>query len=118
MIILNEALLEKQGITEEGEALIRQLHIAKNRVFEEIEQTDSPVLLEELVDIVTSLEFSLQRAWGFPQSTAFHRFWTMPKCTCPKMDNEDRYGTKQFVIAARCPLHGNKTGFKSFMESQ
>jgi len=118
MTKLNQALLEKQGITAEGEELIRELHGRKVGAYSQIEKTTDPTDLEALADLVTHIEFALQRAWGFPQSIAFHRFWETPKCTCPNLDNEERYGTKQFIIASDCPLHGDNTGFLSFSESQ
>lgn len=118
MIILNEKLLEKQGIDEEGKALIIELHKTKDSIFKEIEATDKPDVLEFLAGQVTHVEFALQRAWGFPQSASYHRFWNTPKCSCPQMDNEERYGTKQFIITTSCRLHGDNTGFISFMETQ
>ena len=117
-VILNQALLEKQGITPEGEELIQELHGRKVAAYETIMATDDPNELEMLTDLITQIEFALQRAWGFPQSVAYHRFWETPKCSCPQMDNEERYGTKQFIIALDCRLHGDNTGFLSFMESQ
>ena len=118
-VTLNQALLEKQDITPEGEELIQELHGRKIVVYETIEATDDPTELEILADLITQIEFALQRAWGFPQSVAYHRFWKTPKCSCPQMDNEERYGrTKQFIIASSCRLHGDNTGFLSFMESQ
>ena len=117
-VTLNQALLEKQGITPEGEELIQELHGRKIAVYKTIEATDDPAELEALADLITQIEFALQRAWGFPQSIAYHRFWETPKCSCPQMDNEECYGTKQFIIATNCRLHGDNTGFLSFTESQ
>lgn len=57
-------------------------------------------------DICTDLEFRLQKAWGFSQDINFHKFWERPRCTCPKMDNDDTYPYGYYTTSLDCPLHG------------
>lgn len=35
-----------------------------------------------------------------------YHFWIRPKCTCPKLDNDDRYPYGYYVVNMTCPLHG------------
>ena len=51
-------------------------------------------------------EYTLQRLWGFEENANMHRFWEYPYCTCPKLDNEDRYGTSSYIVSRDCPIHG------------
>ena len=37
----------------------------------------------------------------------YSRFWLDKGCTCPKMDNEDRFGTGYFIINLECPIHSS-----------
>ena len=62
--------------------------------------------LREWDDICTNLEFRLQKAWGFTQDINFHKFWERPRCTCPKMDNDDNYPHGYYTTSMDCPLHG------------
>lgn len=120
-ITLNDNLIEKQEVTVEEIGNILGLHARKMILYSMLECTENEWTDNEIEDTVsdlTKLEFALQRAWGFPQSMAYHRFWQTPRCKCPTMDNEERYGTKQFIIMASCPLHGDNTGFRSTLESQ
>lgn len=53
----------------------------------------------------TLIEFELQKAWGFSQDKNFHRFWNRPGCSCPTMDNDDRYPYGSYIITGGCSLH-------------
>lgn len=53
------------------------------------------------------IQFHLQYVWGFKKDINYHRFWDMPGCTCPLMDNDDAYPTGNYVINMECPIHGN-----------
>jgi len=63
-------------------------------------------LLRTAANAITKIEYRLQKLWGFPVNKNMHRFWTLPHCSCPKMDNEDRYGTIYHIINQSCVLHG------------
>jgi len=54
-------------------------------------------------------EYRLQALWGFPLDSKYHKFWEMPGCTCPKMDNDDAYPTGYYTRSGDCPLHGEHT---------
>lgn len=107
-IKLNEGLIRKQGLNEESIDKLLVLHKRKLEIYQFIETIEDEEALRVFAKHITDLEFNLQETWGFPKNAKFHRFWETPKCTCPKMDNEDAYPTGYYVISGDCPLHGSK----------
>ncbi len=102
---LNKALLLKQGIDKETEALLEDEYNFLDSVLREPEYYTDPVAEIE------KREFNLQRLWGFPQDRNYHRYWAHIKgCTCKlhQMDNADRWGTPYRVISQSCHWHGDK----------
>lgn len=55
-------------------------------------------------------EAQLQKLWGFEQNPAYYKEWNIPGCTCPKMDNEERYPSGMYVVSSNCPIHGEFRG--------
>lgn len=85
---------------------IKDLHYLKLEIYEAIKETRDLDLLKWFAIELTELEFNLQKVWGFDRDLRFHRFWITPKCTCPKLDNEDAYPTGFYSYNLNCPLHG------------
>lgn len=104
---LNKSLVETQGVQENVEA-IKDTHELKFLFGEMIKLEKNNAMIKALADDIRQCEFELQKLWKFSEDDRFHRFWETPKCECPKMDNEDRYPTGQYVINLSCPIHGNK----------
>ena len=109
--MLNEKLVEKQGLTKAGVARVKLLHGEREVLFKRMEslspETDYGEL-RECVTELTDLEFRLQEAWGFELNSDFHSWWfRAPHCQCPVLDNFDAVGVKYNYINADCPLHGN-----------
>ena len=104
---ISEFLLEKQKAWENLET-IKKLHKEKDRVFKKMEATDDSELLRKLAEQVEKIEFKLQEAWKFKKDKNLHRWFEVPKCLCPKMDNRDMLGTEYRVINESCPIHGKK----------
>lgn len=104
---LNLALVKMKGLTQARVDTIKELYIEKLNIFDNMKNTTKPYLLKILADIVTQIEFSLQEAWGFEPDINMHRFWTLPNCTCPKIDNEERYSCNVgYYTNADCLIHG------------
>jgi hypothetical protein len=104
---LNSNLVKKQNLTEEEINILKNLHIEMHEIKEQMKKTDDPNELHELAFIVENLEFMMQGAWGFVKDRNYHTHWiNVPKCICPKMDNQDNYGTPYRVIRDDCPVHG------------
>lgn len=104
-IVLNSALLNRQDAWENLD-LIKQLHIERLGLEDEMRDTDDADLLCLFDALYTQIEFELQDAWKFERNANYHRFWNRPKCTCPKLDNEDVYGLSCAYYNQSCPLHG------------
>ena len=58
--------------------------------------------LVEASRIWTDIQYKLQDAWGFERDSNYHRFWDLPHCTCPVMDNNDAYPTKYTMVHSGC----------------
>ena len=104
---LNSDLIEQQGVTEEGIKRILDLHKLKSIVFDCMLDTDDADELHYLADCVEHVEYALQEAWGFPLDRNFHYWRNVPKCSCPELDNRERYGTEYRIIDCKCPVHGS-----------
>ena len=110
-ITLNPSLLVRQGVDAKRLAELKRLHVLRARVIKEMakEKATDAFALQQQAAEVTRLDFELQKVWGFPQDEAFHYWYDLPHCTCPKMDNRERYGIEgQRIISEDCPIHAKK----------
>lgn len=107
-IVLNINLIKKQGLENNIERIeqLKQSHIEKMMLFEQMKQTDDRIKLHELAGSVEQLEYHQQYLWGFPLNSNMHRWFEVPKCACPKQDNIDRMGTNYKIYDYNCPVHG------------
>jgi len=105
-IYLNKLLIERQNVSEEDVERLKQKHRERLRVVISMEKTDEPNVLKLLNETIVKIDFALQEIWGFKQNSNYHRWWEVPKCKCPPMDNRDRYGTKYRITVDNCPIHG------------
>lgn len=105
---LNPRLIEKQNLSEVQCQAIIELHRKKYGKIQQMKamHPSDTEELRKIVGEITELEFKLQDAWGFDRNQLMHRFWELPHCTCPKLDNEDSYGTEYYIVVKSCPLHG------------
>ena len=106
-IRLNERLILQQKLSEAEVEQILCIHEYKLTICTKMEALppDNPKV-KAYAKRLEQLEFLLQDAWKFPRDANFHRFWEMPHCTCPKMDNEDAYPSDYYVLNLSCPIHG------------
>lgn len=105
-LVVNKTLLETQDCQENLER-IKELHRYRLQLEDKMHEEGDHKTLKLYDFLYTQLELSLQDAWKFPRNANFHRFWERPKCTCPKLDNEDRYPSGVYVVNLGCPLHGS-----------
>lgn len=103
---LNPRLAAKQNLSRANLEALKETHIFKHMLFNSAKATDDPATLKALATLFERVEFEQQRLWGFPQDSKMHRWFDFPKCACPKMDNQDRYGTGFAIINSACPIHG------------
>jgi hypothetical protein len=106
-IVLNSNLIVRQRIDDLTVDRIKKLHTIKNCFLDLMHLENDSKKLKDLTSKITQIEFQLQKLWNFPQDEYYHRFWELPKCECPKMDNIECYGTGHRYINPQCRLHGN-----------
>lgn len=106
-VYLNAALIRKQNLTIKQIKSIIWTHKRIDSLFIYI-QNDPECDFEKAAKYYHILQFKLQHEWNFERNINYHRFWELPKCTCPKLDNEDRYPCGYYISNTNCPLHGYK----------
>ena len=104
--ILSPHLLLSQKIDKAGFKRLCKLHQKKDRIMQKMEAEVSVDTLKKMANDITEIEFQLQLDWGFKQNINYHRFWTLPKCSCPRMDNEDNWPIGYYVRTSNCIIHG------------
>ncbi len=109
---LNERLIIQRKITPEQKNELVRLHARLNNEFRiakaliadgKLTPTDAKVIAYE----VREIEFKLQDNWNFERDENRHKYWySIPGCTCPAMDNSERWGTPYHTVNNDCPYHG------------
>jgi hypothetical protein len=111
-IMLNPDLKKKQRISKRTERWILRSHKVKVALFDAmilaVGLEADPRILRAMAKAVEELEFHQQGLWGFKQDRNFHYWWRVPGCRCPKMDNQDAYGTSYGIVSGACPIHGDQ----------
>jgi hypothetical protein len=112
---VNPQLIAKMKVSLANLECIKALHLRRYHIFDEMRTLDEESMgykkiARPMLKELTQIEFDLQEAWGFPKDSNFHRFWDIPGCTCPTIDNNERIGTGYFIINGGCPLHGGDIG--------
>ena len=105
-IVLNAALIRKQNLSVDDVEKIKQLHLERMKIEYRIEKSSDKLILKELSKKWTENQFLLQDAWGFKRDQNYHKFWEVPKCSCPKLDNLDLYPSAYYWRDVNCVLHG------------
>jgi hypothetical protein len=104
-VVLNSRLVENQNVSQTDQDIIQRLHELKHCVFQFMQDTDDVDKLREYAQIVETIEYKLQKHWGFKLDRNFHDWFDVPKCSCPKMDNRDAKGTLYRTISGGCKIH-------------
>jgi len=107
MVILNETLASKQNITNKQR---NNLNILYNELEDLIMRANNDKDIKtngpSYATDIRELEFKLQKNWNFPLDPLKHTWWNkFNKCTCPKMDNDERFGLAK-IHNSSCPFHG------------
>jgi hypothetical protein len=106
---ISKALCDDKKLSYDTIKLICETHAVKYGILIDMQNTDvsNVKALKEYAEQLTEIEYTLQRLWGFPENSAYHKFWLLPHCKCPRMDNQDRYATGCSIIDTECPVHGS-----------
>jgi len=108
-VVLNQKLIEKQKITEEGVIKIKKPHRKKNKLFSKIsrwmeEGNDKKIILS--AKKLKEIEFKMQDVWGFERDSNKHIHWFQnPACSCPTIDNFESFPFRR-LYSGDCILHG------------
>lgn len=103
-------LARERGLDEKAIQAIEKLHLERDKIHQTIKTEGSNGNLAGLKQIAAGLpeiELQLQRLWGFEENLNYYKFWLVPYCHCPRIDNEDNYPYGYYVINCGCPIHGN-----------
>lgn len=104
---INSRLVANQGLDLDTVNNINKLHRVRNCYLTLMEEVNDKQILRHFSDVITQIDFQLQSLWKFKEDSSYHRFWELPKCDCPKMDNQDVQGTGHRYINPNCTLHGD-----------
>lgn len=106
---LNSDLVAAHDLDEGQITKIKKLHVEKYKMVRlmELSSKEEVQVLREIASAISDIEFELQKEWGFTQDANFHRWWNLPHCACPKLDNEDAYPSGYYVVSDACVLHGH-----------
>jgi len=107
VLTLNSRLAKIQCVSEEQIRNLKYLHYEKYKLFEQCKVQTDVNLLRMLAAMLELIEYELQRNWNFPLNKNFHKFWNIPGCSCPKMDNEDAFPTGYYVHSDSCLIHSS-----------
>lgn len=101
---INIALAKARNLSNETITAIQEIHIRLDHLLVRPSMyVESP---RKAVEMVENLEYTLQLLWGFPLDKSFHTYWfELRDCTCPKMDNRERFGKGYRIITDNCPYH-------------
>ncbi len=104
-------LLREQGLSDEEIRDVKKLQSIKKELEEKMDKTTNSKELKELYGIWYKNEVSfygkLFKGGTRVNSENLVRFWELPHCTCPFMDNHDRYPYGHYVVNCSCPVHGS-----------
>ena len=105
VVVLNRALIERQGVSPEHVEAIKAVTIQLNCLLKHPNSYGEPKHVARLIE---SYEYVLQGLWNFEQNPDYHTYWNKVEgCTCPQMDNEGMMGTGMRWKNDECPFHGN-----------
>lgn len=106
-MVANKNMIKARGISETTELMINMMHEMRIHCEKDMEynEVDSEIFQNALVNWRKSQE-KLQKLWGFEVDKSKWREYNLPKCECPKMDNDD-VGYHMY-FNGECPIHRNK----------
>lgn len=104
---INMRLAEARGLSDKAIGNINKLHKVVDILVESMEYEDDIDVLVSLYQSWREAQFALQKLWGFKPDSMYHKDYMLPKCSCPKLDNDENYPYKRIVSDA-CIYHTGK----------
>ena len=106
-VSVNLSLAKKYGLSRDSVIMISSLHQQRQVIFEALQSGEFKPS-KRLNSMLESIEESLQLQWFNKVDMKYYRFWDIPKCVCPKVDNTERYPYGNYIISENCKFHGSK----------
>lgn len=106
--LVSPQLVKRQNLGKEEIGKLVKLHAERIDLFELMKVMDPEEDKEALYECHLEWmegEFKMQEVWGFGRDAKFHKFWDLPHCSCPVMDNNDWYPSGRYVTSGAC-YHG------------
>lgn len=101
--MINLELAKQKGLSEERVTAIKELHKQAEAILRRPEHYGEA---EEVLELLTAIEYSLQLLWGFPTDKAYHSYsFKLDDCCCP-YDSVRDFGKEYKWINNTCPWHG------------
>ena len=104
---ISGGLINRQKVSPDDVEKIKSLHCIRFYFYDLIELSTDKAEIRRFAKIITQVEFQLQKLWKFNQNEDYHRWFEIPKCSCPKIDNSDYLGSGYRVVNPDCIVHGN-----------
>lgn len=116
----NPKLVVKQNISAEDVEKINDLHEIREKfhtILQQLEESRHTELVYEIGQFLFKIEEELQRLWKFEVNTNYYRFWLVPTCNCPIMDNDDNYPYGPYYYSGHCRLHYKRRKYAEIQEN-
>lgn len=105
---INQSLLRAKEIDNNTRLKIEKLQKIRCCFYDIMEVTDDKTQLRNYSNIITQINYQLQRLWGFKLDSTKHDWYNIPKCSCPKSDNNQYWGINNRIINKLCIIHGEE----------
>jgi hypothetical protein len=104
---LNNRLISRQKLNDDDVLKIQKLHKIRNYYCDLMSFTIDKHEIRKISKIITQIDFQLQKLWKFELDESFHRWFELPKCSCPNLDNSELVGSGSRIINPKCIVHGD-----------
>jgi hypothetical protein len=102
-VMINQRLAKQKGLSKDRIIAINELHKQSGLILMRPNHYGEP---EDVLELLTAIEYSLQLLWGFPTDRAFHHYsFSLEGCNCP-YDHDRDFGNPFKRINSTCPWHG------------
>lgn len=108
--MINKKLAKDRNIPDKTINEIELYHELRDFIHKRMGKTKSRKNLQTYNKSLDIIEEILQELWGFDRNINYIKFWERPKCSCPHLDNNDRYPYGYYIINNDCVLHGENNG--------
>ena len=104
---VNLSLAEERGLSYDDIRIIETLQKVRDRIHKKL-KTKEAEPTTTVAKFLEEIEETLGEIWFGKADLSYYKFWEVPRCICPKIDNEDIYPSDSYYYSMGCPLHGKK----------